>query len=80
MIFSEFEAGHEPCTSERAFLMMRGTPSIGARDWGNSPDEFPEYMLADLVEWAKLDKEIGAKLAPRRRRVGRKERLPEPPF
>lgn len=40
---------------------MRGTPSIGARNWGNSPEEFRQAMLADLVKWAKLDKEIGAK-------------------
>ncbi len=29
---------------------------------GNSPAEFRQYMLADLVKWAKLVKESGAKL------------------
>lgn len=29
---------------------------------GNSPEEFRKYMLADLVKWAKLVKESGAKL------------------
>lgn len=29
---------------------------------GNSPEEFRQYMLADLVKWAKLVKESGAKL------------------
>ena len=44
---------------------MRGTPSIGAREWGQLARGVPPlrlHMLADLVKWAKLDKEIGAKL------------------
>ena len=65
IVLAEFEAEPEPCTSERAFLVMRGTPSIGARDWGQLARGVPPFrlhMLADLVKWAKLDKEIGAKL------------------
>ena len=58
MIFSEFEAGPEPSTSKRAVLVMRGTPFIRARDWGNSPEEFrpiqPPVMVARLKGESRL--------------------------
>jgi len=34
----------------------------GAEPVGNTPEEFRKYMLADLVKWAKIVKESGAKL------------------
>ena len=34
----------------------------GAEPVGNSPEEFRQFMLADLAKWAKLVKESGAKL------------------
>ena len=34
----------------------------GSEPVGNSPEKSRQYMLADLVKWAKFDKEIGAKL------------------
>ncbi len=34
----------------------------GSEPVGNSPEEFRQYMLADLVKWAKVVKESGAKL------------------
>ena len=36
--------------------------SDGSEPVGNSPEEFARYMHADLVKWAKLVKETGAKL------------------
>ena len=34
----------------------------GSEPVGNSPEEFRQYMLADVAKWAKLIKESGAKL------------------
>jgi tripartite-type tricarboxylate transporter receptor subunit TctC len=34
----------------------------GSETVGNSPEAFRQYMLADMVKWAKLVKESGAKL------------------
>jgi tripartite-type tricarboxylate transporter receptor subunit TctC len=34
----------------------------GAEPVGNTPEEFRQYMLADVAKWAKLVKESGAKL------------------
>jgi tripartite-type tricarboxylate transporter receptor subunit TctC len=34
----------------------------GSEPVGNSPEEFRQYMLADMVKWAKVVKESGAKL------------------
>ena len=34
----------------------------GAQPVGNTPEEFRQFMLADLAKWAKLVKESGAKL------------------
>jgi tripartite-type tricarboxylate transporter receptor subunit TctC len=34
----------------------------GAQTVGNTPEEFRQFMLADLAKWAKLVKESGAKL------------------
>ncbi len=34
----------------------------GAEPVGNTPEEFRKFMLADVVKWAKLVKESGAKL------------------
>jgi tripartite-type tricarboxylate transporter receptor subunit TctC len=36
--------------------------SDGAEPVGNTPEEFRQYMLADVAKWAKLVKESGAKL------------------
>jgi tripartite-type tricarboxylate transporter receptor subunit TctC len=36
--------------------------SDGSEPVGNTPEEFSRYMHADLVKWAKLVKETGAKL------------------
>ena len=34
----------------------------GAEPVGNTPEEFRQLMVADVVKWAKLVKESGAKL------------------
>lgn len=36
--------------------------SDGSEPVGNTPEEFTQYMHADLIKWAKLVKESGAKL------------------
>ena len=46
---------HQPDIRERIL-------SDGSEPVGNSPEEFTRYMHADLVKWAKLVKETGAKL------------------
>jgi tripartite-type tricarboxylate transporter receptor subunit TctC len=34
----------------------------GSEPAGTTPEEFRQFMLADLAKWAKLVKESGAKL------------------
>jgi hypothetical protein len=34
----------------------------GSEPVGNDPETFRKYMLADMIKWAKLVKESGAKL------------------
>jgi hypothetical protein len=34
----------------------------GSEPAGTSPEEFRQFMLADLAKWAKVVKESGAKL------------------
>ena len=34
----------------------------GAEPVGSAPEEFRQYLLADLAKWARLVKESGAKL------------------
>jgi tripartite-type tricarboxylate transporter receptor subunit TctC len=34
----------------------------GAEPVGSTPEDFRQFMLADLAKWAKLVKESGAKL------------------
>jgi tripartite-type tricarboxylate transporter receptor subunit TctC len=46
---------HQPDLRERIL-------SDGSEPVGNSPEEFAQYMHADLVKWAKLVRETGAKL------------------
>ena len=36
--------------------------SDGSEPVGNTPEEFTQYMHADLVKWAKVVKDSGAKL------------------
>jgi len=42
--------------------IVRRIEEDGAQTVGNTPEEFRQFMLADLAKWAKLVKESGAKL------------------
>ena len=70
-LHEELVAHPEPCRTSRERIMADGSEPVGS-----SPEEFRQFMLADLAKWAKVVKESGAKLDSGMPAISLRHRLP----